>query len=130
MTQSVYEVRDGHANYIQTAVMFLCNLSHTESGQIHLLALGTTHKGVLLENLLGMFQYFKTSSLFDFVANIFANISSYKKGRQWMIENTGTLKTIFAIAEDKDTNPQRTKHLCETIRNVMFEWEEYHKDLQ
>lgn len=30
--KQVYEIRDGHANFIQAAVMFLCNLSHAESG--------------------------------------------------------------------------------------------------
>jgi len=64
----------------------------------------SAHKGILLENVLGMFQYFKTSSLFDFVANIFANVSSFKEGRQWMVENPGTLRTIFAVAEDSNTN--------------------------
>ena len=100
----MYEIRDGHANFIQAAVMFLSNISQSESGQKHLLQLESVHKGILLENILGMFQYFKSSSLFDFVANIFANVSSFKEGREWMVENPGTLRTIFTVAEDPLTN--------------------------
>ena len=109
--------------------MFLCNISHCEAGQKHLLQLESPSKGILLENVLGMFNYFKTSALFDFVSNMYANVSSVKEGRQWMVENPGTLRTVFLLAEDPLTNKQRVKHLAETIRNVMFCWEDYHMDL-
>lgn len=73
--------------------MFLTNLTTIESGQVHLLGDGNT-KGAILENILGMFVYFKTNTTFDFIANIFANVSSLKAGRQWMIES-GQLKPIL-----------------------------------
>ena len=73
--------------------MFLTNLTAIESGQVHLLGEGAA-KGAILENIMGMFTYFKTNAAFDFVANIFANISSLKAGRQWIVES-GQLKLIL-----------------------------------
>ena len=66
--------------------MFLTNLSIVESGQKHLLGEGKT-KGAVLENILGMFNFFKTNPTFDFVANIFANVSALAAGRRHMIDN-------------------------------------------
>jgi hypothetical protein len=83
----VYEIRAGQANSIQAAVMVLSNVAITESGQRHLLGSSDSKtKGAVLENLVGMFTYFRTSEMFDFVANILANVSSLKEGRCWMIE--------------------------------------------
>ena len=55
--------------------MFLTNLSIVESGQRHVIGEGKT-KGAIIENLLGMFNFFKTNTMFDFVANILANVSA------------------------------------------------------
>ena len=79
-TTKMYEVDSNFSSPIQCAFMFLTNLTTTENGQTHLLGDGKT-KGVVLENIFGMFQYFKTNTTFDFVANIFANVSSLKPGR-------------------------------------------------
>ena len=75
-TTKMYEVDSNFSSPIQCSFMFLTNLTTTESGQEHVLGEGKT-KGIILENIFGMFQYFKTNSTFDFVANIFANVSSY-----------------------------------------------------
>ena len=89
-TTKMYEVDSNFASPIQCSFMFLTNLTTHESGQVHLLGDGKT-KGAILENILGMFSYFKTNPMFDFVANIFANVSSLKTGRQFMVE-AGLLK--------------------------------------
>ena len=66
--------------------MFLTNLTILESGQKHLLGEGKT-KGAILENIIGMFNFFKTNPTFDFVSNILANVSSLAAGRRFLIEN-------------------------------------------
>jgi len=73
--------------------MFLTNLTAYESGQVHLLGEGDA-KGTLLENMMGMFMYFKTNQTFDFISNIYANISSLKAGRQWIVES-GQIKPLI-----------------------------------
>ena len=67
--------------------MLLTNLTIVESGQKHLLGEGKT-KGAILENLYGMFSYFKTNPTFDFISNILANISALQSGRKFLIEQT------------------------------------------
>ena len=71
----MYEVDATFASPIQCAFMFLTNLTLEEEGKVHFLGEGKT-KGSILENLIGMFQYFKTNTTFDFVSNILANVSS------------------------------------------------------
>ena len=66
--------------------MFFTNLTIVEAGQAHLLGEGTT-KGAVIQNLLGMFNFFKTNPTFDFISNILANMSSFKPGRRFLIEN-------------------------------------------
>lgn len=65
--------------------MLLCNLSIPENGAKHLLGEGKT-RGAIIENITGMFNYFKTNTTFDFVSNILANTSALAAGRRWMIE--------------------------------------------
>jgi len=66
--------------------MFLSNISMLEEGQIHLLGEGKT-KGSIMENLIGMFNFFKANTMFDFVSNIVANVCALKVGRKWFIES-------------------------------------------
>ena len=82
--------------------MFLTNLTAIESGQVHLLDKDGA-KGTLLENMMGMFMFFKTNTTFDFVSNIFANISSLKAGRQWIVES-GQIKPIILALGFPDLN--------------------------
>lgn len=83
----------------------------------------------MLENLVGMFTYFRTSEMFDFVANILANVSSLKEGRCWMIEQTqNILNPTILLLQNRETNAHRTKHLIAVIRNILFEYEKYEKD--
>ena len=65
--------------------MLLTNLSIMESGQKHLLGDGKT-KGAIVENVFGMFTYFKTNPTFDFVSNILANVSALEAGRKFLVE--------------------------------------------
>ena len=110
--------------------MFLSNISMTDDGAEHILGKDPKQKGAVLENLLGMFSYFKTTEMFDFVANIFANVSSMKGGRCWMIENNSIITSIFKNLDDPETNKHRMKHLIEVVRNICFEYEKYEKDFQ
>ncbi len=81
----VYEVDAAFASPIQSALMFLSNVTIIGEGAQHLLGEDKT-KGVVLENLLGMFNYFKTNPTFDFISNILANVSAVQPGRQHLIE--------------------------------------------
>lgn len=107
--------------------MLLTNLTITESGQKHLLGEGKT-KGAIIENLFGMFNYFKTNPTFDFIANILANMSALKLGRKFIIENT-MVGPIMDLALDKEnTNNHRRKQLLACLRNITFEYEDYEAD--
>lgn len=76
-----------------------------------------------------MFTYFRTGEMFDFVANILANVSSLKEGRTWMIEHSkNILSPVFLLLQDPEISAHRTKHLIETVRNVCFEYETFEKD--
>ena len=94
---------------------------------MHLLGEGKT-KGAILENIFGMFNFFKTNPTFDFVSNILANVTSLKAGRRFLIEN-GQLTSIVEMALDKENlNEHRRKHLLATIRNICFEYEDFEVD--
>jgi hypothetical protein len=96
-----------------------------DDGVDHILNKDPKQRGAVLENLLGMFSYFKTTEMFDFVANMYANISSSKPGRCWMIENPAILKSVYDNLDDKETSAHRMRHLIETARNICFEYENY-----
>lgn len=125
----IYEIAAGQANSIQASVMFLSNISMNPLGAEHILG-KDQQKGAILDNLFGMFSFFKTTEMFDFVANIYANVSSSKPGRCWMIENVSTLTSILSNLDDVNSSKHRMKHLIETVRNICFEYEKYEKDFQ
>ena len=56
-------------------------------------------RGAIVENLLGMFNYFKTNPTFDFVSNILANTSALAAGRRFMIEQN-MLSQVLELAID------------------------------
>jgi hypothetical protein len=78
--------------------MLLSNVAMAETGQNHILGNDKKTRGSIIENLCGMFTYFRSSEMFDFVSNILANVSSLKAGRQWMIENSkNVLSPLFLL---------------------------------
>jgi hypothetical protein len=98
---AIYEIKAGQANSIQSAVMLLSNVSQQEIGQIHLLGSDAKTRGAIFENLVGMYTYFRTSEMFDFVSNILSNVSSMKEGRCWMIEHSqNILSPVFLLLQD------------------------------
>ena len=108
--------------------MLLCNVSATETGQEHLLGKDKT-KGSIIENLTGMFTYFRHAEMFDFVSNILSNVASLKAGRCFMIENSkNILSPVFLLLQDPKVSQHRIKHMIATLRNVLFEYEKYEKD--
>mmetsp|Transcript_31344 Transcript_31344/g.38845 ORF Transcript_31344/g.38845 Transcript_31344/m.38845 type:complete len:224 (-) Transcript_31344:231-902(-) len=126
-TTKIYTVDTANATPVQSALMFLTNMSILEHGQKHLLGEGKT-KGAIIENLGGMFNFFRTNPTFDFVSNILANVSALKEGRRFIIENE-LLKQIIDIALDREkTNAHRRKQLLACLRNVCFEYEDYEAD--
>lgn len=126
-TTKVYEVNAQFAGPIQCAFMFLTNLTIVDQGQTHLLGEGKT-KGAIIENLFGMFNYFKQNPTFDFIANILANISALKLGRKFLIENN-MVGPLADLALDREkTNDHRRKQLLACLRNVCFEYEDYEAD--
>ena len=126
-TTKIYEVNANNPSPVQCSLMLLTNLTIVEAGQKHLLGEGKT-KGAIIENIFGMFKYFKTNPTFDFIANILANMSALKTGRKFMIENN-LLGPIMDICLEKDkTNDHRRKQLLACLRNISFEYEDYEAD--
>lgn len=90
----VYEIRnrlkkgDSQAAFedIEMCLMLLNNVSVDEEGQRHLIGEGKT-KGLILDNLFGMFCYFLKSNIFDFVSNILSNVTGLKDGRDLVLSN-------------------------------------------
>lgn len=117
------------ASPVQCAFMLLTNLSIVESGQKHLLGDGKT-KGAILENIFGMFNYFKTNTTFDFVSNIFANVSALAAGRRYMVDSGILPQIIDAVLDQENCNEHRRKHLLATVRNTCFEYEDYEIDFE
>ena len=60
--------------------MLLSNVTITKEGQHHITG-DDKKRGIILDNLFGMFCYFLKSGIFDFLANVFANVTAIKEGR-------------------------------------------------
>ena len=123
----MYVVSQEFASPVQCAFMLLTNLTIQEEGQKHFLGDGKT-KGAILENIFGMFNYFKTNTTFDFVSNIMANVSSLAAGRRFIIENNMLGQILDIVLDKANCNEHRRKHLLATLRNVCFEYEDYEID--
>ncbi len=86
----VYEIRnrlkkgDTQAD-IEMCMMLLTNVTISEEGQKHLIGEGKI-KGLILDNLCGMFCYFLKSNIFDFISNVLSNVSGLKEGREVVID--------------------------------------------
>lgn len=102
-------------------MMLLCNVTVSEEGQRHLIGEGLT-RGLILDNLFGMFCYFLRSTTFDFVANVLANVTALKDGRDLVIEKDMLPKLLDMIRYEK-VNAHRQKHIIECLRNLAFEYE-------
>ena len=126
-TTKVYEVDGSFASPIQCALMLLTNLTILESGQKHLMGEGKT-KGAIIENIFGMFSFFKTNPTFDFASNVMANVSSFKDGRRFMVEQNMLKQVLDLVVDRTVTNDHRRKQLLATLRNICFEYEDYEAD--
>lgn len=127
---SSYEMDGEGIGLVQSCFLLLTNISMEEEGQKHCLGEGV-FKGVMLENLLGMFTYFSANASFDFVANTLANVTSLKEGRKWLIES-GNLDKIadLLVRRTCPVNDHRRKYLVHALRNCMFENEQYEMDFR
>ena len=95
--ENVFEVKtDSQSNTIEFLIMLLTNVTVNEEGQKHILGDGKT-KGLIVDNLFGMFCYFLNSGLFDFVSNILANVTALKEGREYVIESKMTNKIVELV---------------------------------
>ena len=101
--------------------MLLTNITISEEGQKHLVGEGKT-KGLIVENLFGMFSFFLKSATFDFISNVLANITGVKEGRDLIYEHKIFEKIVDMIRYEK-VNHHRRKHLLECLRNLAFEYE-------
>ena len=128
----VYEIRakalaknDSQAVYdaIELCIMLLTNVTVSEEGQKHLIGDGRT-KGLIIDNLFGMFCYFLKSGVFDFVANIMANVTALQEGREVIVEYQMLPKIIDMLRWNK-VSVHRRKHLIECLRNVAFGYEAF-----
>ena len=88
--------------------MLLTNLSVVEEGQKHLLGDGKT-KGAIIENIFGMFCYFKTNTTFDFVSNILANVSALEAGRKFIVEQNIASQIVDLALDNTNKNAHRRK---------------------
>ena len=123
----VYQIDPNFASPIQCALMLLTNLTILENGQKHLIGEGKT-KGAIIENLFGMFCFFKTNPTFDFASNIFANVSGLKEGRRFMVEQNVLKQMLDLVLDRANTNDHRRKQLLACLRNICFEYEDYETD--
>lgn len=131
-----YDVEGKFVQSIQLAFMLISNVTMVEEGQRHVLGLDGDPKlkGAIIENFFGMFHYFADKPEFDFMANVLANVSAHKEGRETLIEE-GMLTKIVEMVKTQAkrgqlANAQRLKHLLECTRNCCFEYEKYEKDFQ
>ncbi len=91
--EKVYEIRnklkkgDSQAAFedIELCMMLLTNVTISEEGQRHLIGDGAK-RGIIIDNLFGMFCYFLKSGIFDFISNVLANVSGMKEGREVIID--------------------------------------------
>jgi len=85
-------------------------------------------KGSIVENIFGMFSFFKTNPTFDFVSNIIANVSALKEGRKFIIEQNMLKQILDLVVDRENTNAHRRKQLLSCLRNCCFEYEDYEAD--
>lgn len=106
-------------------LMLLNNVTVDEEGQKHLIGEGKT-KGLIIDNIFGMFCFFLKSNIFDFVSNVLANITGIKEGRELLLA-TDSPAMMFAKIVDmlrwQKVNNHRRQHLLECLRNLTFEYE-------
>ena len=102
--------------------MLLTNVTTSEEGQQHLIG-STKTKGLILDNLFGMFCYFLKSSIFDFVANILSNVSAVKQGREVIIDQADMMPKIIDMLRYEKVNAHRRTHLFACLRNLAFDYE-------
>ena len=103
--------------------MLLSNVTITKEGQHHITG-DDKKRGIILDNLFGMFCYFLKSGIFDFLANVFANVTAIKEGRDFIIDANWLPKIIDMLKWDK-VSQHRRKHLIECLRNVAFGYDAY-----
>ncbi len=121
--ESVYEISQ-QTHSIEYCILLLTNVTQIEEGQKHLLGEGKT-KGLILDNLFGMFCYFLKGGIFDFVSNILSNVAGLQEGRQHMLDNKMLPKIIELLVKNGESqvNEHRRTFLIETLRNISFEYE-------
>lgn len=125
--EQVYEIRnktkkaDAYED-IELCLMLLTNVSISEEGQKHLVGNLKT-RGIILDNLFGMFCYFLKSNVFDFVANILSNVSALKEGREVIIDRSDMLPKIVDMLRYEKVSAHRRTHLLACLRNLAFEYE-------
>jgi hypothetical protein len=110
-------------NTIELLAMLLTNVTISDEGQKHVIG-DIKKRGLILDNLFGMFCYFLKSGSFDFMANVFANVTAIKEGRDVVIEQSWLPKIIDMLRWNK-VSLHRRKHLIECVRNVAFGYEAY-----
>ena len=81
-------------------------------------------RGIIMDNLFGMFCYFLKSGSFDFLANVFANVTAIKEGRDVVVDYAWLPKLIDMLRWSK-VSQHRRKHIIECLRNVAFGYEAY-----
>ena len=64
-------------------------------------------RGLILDNLFGMFCYFTNAGTFDFVSNILANVSGLKEARLYMVENQMLKKLVEMLKSPGLLNDHR-----------------------
>lgn len=128
--EKVYEIRnklkkgDSQAAYedIELCFMLLTNVTICEEGQRHVIGNEKT-RGIILDNLFGMFCYFLKSNVFDFISNILSNVSGLKEGREVIIDRADMMPRIVDMLRYEKVNQHRRTNLLACLRNLAFEYE-------
>lgn len=128
--EQIYQIRnklkkgDSQAAFedIELCLMLLTNVTISEEGQRHLIGDGFK-RGIILDNLFGMFCFFLKSGIFDFISNILANVSALKEGREVIIDQCDMMPKIIDMLRYEKVNSHRRTHLFDCLRNLAFEYE-------
>ena len=137
-TENMYVVKSTSTSNIPLVLMLISNLTIYQFGKEKFLNASENPdlKTYMLENIIGMTEFFKDSDIFNFGANIITN---------WSIENTHDevneeekksqpislkiFKPLFAMLTSIKSSPFKRLKITEAVKNLMFHYQHYIKEI-
>ena len=138
-TENMYVVKSTSTSNIPLVLMLISNLTIYQFGKEKFLNASENPdlKTYMLENIIGMTEFFKDSDIFNFGANIITN---------WSIENTHDevneeekksqpislkiFKPLFAMLTSIKSSPFKRLKITEAVKNLMFHYQHYIKEIK